>query len=126
MNRSKAKGTSFENEVLAELKLIFGPGVDRAKANNPSNDFAGIGFPVEAKHRKVWDLKDWIRKIRAAAGDAAHPKLWAIFAADGDRRRSDSVGTVMVVDAHFGYELLELWAGMNKLYEEAATSEVDR
>lgn len=109
-NPARKKGTSFENEVLDRLREAFGPTVDRAKAGNKSDDFSGVGFPVEAKHRKSWDLKGWIRKIQPVAAAHAHPKLWAIFAADGDRRRNDSVGTVMVVDAEFGYELLECWA----------------
>lgn len=115
MNPAKRKGTAFENELLVHLRGIFGSQVDRAKANNLSNDFTGIGFPIEAKHRKTWDLRGWIRKIRPVAADAADPDLWAIFAADGDRRRADSVGTVMVVDARFGIELLALWALLNGL-----------
>jgi hypothetical protein len=115
---AKKKGTAFENELLADLRAVFGPGVDRAKAGNESNDFTGIGFPVEAKHRKTWDLKGWIRKIRPVAAAGAHPALWVLFAADGDRRRGDSVGTVMVVDIHFGMELLGHWALHNGLTGE--------
>ena len=123
MNPSKAKGTSYENELLPELRRIFGPGVDRAKAGNESNDFHGVPIPVEAKHRKVWDLKTWVRKIRALtfrpgiqedglAGLPPHDYIddrWAIFAADGDRRRAESIGDVMVVSRKFGMELLDAW-----------------
>lgn len=103
-NPAKSKGTSFENEVVELLRPIW-PQADRAKAGNPSCDVIGVPIPVEAKHRKAWDLKGWVRKIRAVA--PTH--RWAIFAADGDRRKAESVGTLMVIDAQFGAELLAHW-----------------
>ena len=60
---------------------------------------------MEAKHRKQWDIREWVRKIRAVAPNYQ----WAIVAADGDRRLSMSPGTVAIVDAEFLYELLEAW-----------------
>jgi len=103
-NPSKSKGTAFENEVLVALQEIW-PDADRAKAGNKSDDFTGVPIPVEAKHRKQWDIRDWVRKIRAVAPD----HQWAIVAADGDRRLAGSPGTVAIVDAEFLYELLEAW-----------------
>ncbi len=61
-------------------------------------------FAVECKHRKTWAIRDWIRKCRQH-----EPFRWVIFAGDGDRRLSDSVGDVMVVDRQFGLELLDCW-----------------
>ena len=104
-NPSKAKGTAFENEVLAALQEIW-PEADRAKANNKCDDFSGVPFPVEAKHRKQWDIREWVRKIR----EVSSSYQWAIVAADGDRRLSKSPGTVAIVDAEFLYELLEAWS----------------
>ena len=104
-NPSRAKGTAFENEVLAALQEIW-PDAARAKAGNPSDDFTGVPLPVEAKHRRQWDIRTWVRKIRAVADG----HQWAIVAADGDRRMSMSPGTVAIVDAEFLYELLEAWA----------------
>ena len=60
---------------------------------------------MEAKHRKQWDIREWVRKIRGVGPD----HQWAIVAADGDRRLSMSPGTVAIVDAEFLYELLEAW-----------------
>ncbi len=61
---------------------------------------------MEAKHRKQWDIREWVRKIRAVAPNYQ----WAIVAADGDRRLAMSPGTVAIVDAEFLYELLEAWS----------------
>ncbi|HEY8058751.1 MAG TPA: hypothetical protein VID94_08360 [Acidimicrobiales bacterium] len=114
MNRSKAKGTAYENELLADLRKIW-PAADRAKAGNESCDFVGIPFPIEAKHRKAWDLRTWIRKIRKVSTDGC----WAIFAADGDRRLATSIGDVMVVDREFGMMLLEAGQRVIELYPVA-------
>ena len=103
-NPARSKGTAFENEVLVALQEIW-PGADRAKAGNKSDDFTGVPIPVEAKHRKQWDIREWVRKIRAVAPNYQ----WAIVAADGDRRLAMSPGTVAIVDAEFLYELLEAW-----------------
>ena len=107
-NPARSKGTAFENEVLVALQEIW-PDADRAKPGNKSNDFVGVPFPVEAKHRKQWDIRDWVRKIRLVAVDMDVDYQWAIVAADGDRRLAMSPGTVAIVDAEFLYELLEAW-----------------
>ena len=101
---ARSTGTAFENEVLVARQESW-PDADRAKAGNKSDDFTGVPIPVEAKHRKQWDIREWVRKIRAVAPD----HQWAIVAADGDRRLSMSPGTVAIVDAEFLYELLEAW-----------------
>jgi len=106
MSKARAKGTKFENEVLAGLRTIW-PGADRAKAGNPSNDFHGLPFPVEAKHRKRWEIPKWVRCLRSASGGGGE---WALVVASGDRRESESPGTLMVVDWEFGQELLRSWA----------------
>lgn len=105
MSKARAKGTSFENEVLHGLRQIW-PDADRAKAGNPSNDFHGLPFPIEAKHRKRWEIPRWVRLLRKVAGGDDH---WALVVASGDRRESDSAGTLMVVDWRFGQELLDAW-----------------
>ena len=104
-NPSKAKGTKFENEVLDLLRTVW-PDADRAKAGNESNDFHGIPLPVEAKHRKRWDIPKWCRMLRAVAGDG---ERWALVAAPGDRRSSQAPPTIMVVPLPFGIELLDQW-----------------
>lgn len=116
-NPSRSKGTAFENEVLEDLKLIW-PEADRAKAGNKSNDFHGIPFPVEAKHRKAWDIRGWVRKIQEVAED----HRWAIVVADGDRRKSSSPGTIAIVDQDFLYELLECWVDKPDIFSEGEDS----
>ena len=104
MSKARAKGTKFENEVLDGLRA-FWPDSDRAKSGNPSNDFHGTPFPVEAKHRKRWEIPEWVRRIQAAAGGG---NQWALVVASGDRRKSGT-STLMIVDWEFGQELLEAW-----------------
>jgi len=104
MSKARQKGTKFENELLEGLRKIW-PDADRAKAGNPSNDFHGLPFPVEAKHRKTWAIPEWVRRIRAVAGG---DHRWALVVASGDRRKADS-STIMVVDWEFGQELLKGW-----------------
>ena len=116
-NPSRSKGTAFENEVLEDLKFIWAD-ADRAKAGNKSNDFTGIPFPIEAKHRKAWDIRNWVRKIQEVAED----HRWVIVAADGDRRKSSSPGTIAVVDPDFLYELLERWVDMPEIFSEGDDS----
>ena len=105
VSKARAKGTKFENEVLAGLQTIW-PDADRAKAGNPSNDFHGTPFPIEAKHRKRWEIPKWVRLLRGAAGGGDR---WALVVASGDRREAESPGTLMVVDWEFGQELLRRW-----------------
>lgn len=104
-NPSKAKGTAEENRILERHIRPIWPQADRAKAGNQSNDIVGVPFPIEVKHRKTWALRDWVRKVTAVSDDGR----WAVFAGDGDRRLSSSIGTVMIVDANFGTELLHAW-----------------
>ncbi len=47
-----------------------------------------------------------MRLLRKVAGGDDH---WALVVASGDRRESDSAGTLMVVDWRFGQELLDAW-----------------
>ena len=86
MGAARAKGTKFENEVLLGLRRVWPDA-------------------VEAKHRKRWAIPDWVRKLRAVAGD---DDRWALVVASGDRRAKDS-STLMIVDWSFGQDLLEAW-----------------
>ena len=101
-NPSKAKGTKFENELLLKLRLVW-PEADRAKANNKSNDFHGVPFPVEAKHRKSWAIPAWCRALQEVSDDGR----WALVAAAGDRRAANAPPTVMVLPLEFGIDLLK-------------------
>lgn len=99
-NPSKSKGTKFENELLEDLRQVW-PAADRAKANNPSDDFTGIPFPVEAKHRKAWAIRDWTRKLQQLS-----PGRWLLCVADGDRRLTTSAPDFVVLPRPFAMELL--------------------
>lgn len=100
-NPSKKKGTTYENEVLEQLQKIW-PTVTRSAAGTESNDFTGP-FPIEAKKRRVWNVREWVRKLeRVSEG------RWMLFIAEGDRRRADAVGDVVVLPVGFALELLDL------------------
>ena len=105
VNPARQKGTRFENEVLAGLRTVW-PEVDRAKAGNESNDFSGAPFPIEAKHRKRWDIHGWVAKLRKITGGCTR---WALVAAPGDRREAGAPPALMIVDFQFGLELLAAW-----------------
>lgn len=104
MNRSKRTGTGYEVRLLEKLREIW-PELDRAKANNPSNDFHGAPFPIEAKKRASIAVPDYVRKIRKVTDG----HQWAIFFEDRDLRTKDSFGEIMIVDGDFGRELLAVW-----------------
>ena len=105
VNRARAKGTTWENEVLKDLLTIFGPGVSRAAAGNQSNDFHGPPFPIEAKKRAAWALKDWIRKVAKVTYIPDGP--WAIYASDGDKRKVDAIPDVVILPRFFATMLLK-------------------
>lgn len=107
-NPSKKKGTQYETRLLKKLKVIW-PALDRAKPNNKSCDFHGAQFPIEAKKRERWDVKEWVRRLNDLT--ACVPRnggAWALFIEDGDLRSADSAGEVMVVSGEFGRWLLSL------------------
>ena len=107
-NPARSKGTAFENEVLVALQEIW-PDADRAKAGNKSDDFTGVPIPVEAKHRKRWEIPKWVGGLRQVAGG---DDRWALVVASGDRR-SEGGSTVVVFDINFAMELLGCWAGQH-------------
>lgn len=108
-NPSKAKGTTYENSVLQDLQSIW-PGASRSSTNTQSNDFHGCAFPIEAKKRAAWALKDWIRKVVAVAPPSHYApgeRFWAIYASEGDKRKADSIPDVVVFPRFFGTMLLK-------------------
>jgi hypothetical protein len=104
-NPPRKKGTAYENKVLVQVRRIW-PDADRAKAGNVSCDIVGTDLDaVECKHRQIWAVKEWVRNIRKVSPRGR----WALFISDGDRRRADSAGEVVVFPADFAHELLDTW-----------------
>ena len=106
-NPSKAKGTRYEVELLAKLREVFGPQVERSplKGILDAGDYVGVPFPIEAKNTKVLLIPDWVRRLRLLEA-----KPFALFCSGGDRRRKNTPGELMIVDAAFGLYLLQLYA----------------
>lgn len=95
-NPARQKGTSWENEVLAHLREIYGPGVKRTddaavSFRSIEADFINIPVMIEAKARETLSVKEWVRglvrKARAKHNPVGDTVLvpWAIWW-KGDRR----------------------------------------
>ena len=81
MNKSKAKGTRFENVVLNYLLAAGFENAERSAAGTWSRDFTGTGqWVVEAKCHKVARLSEWVLRMRACS------RPWALFMRIGDQR----------------------------------------
>lgn len=100
VNRPKAKGTGYENEVLSRLLPIF-PEARRTAPGTPSCDIVAGVLPVECKHCSRWDIRDWVRKLNK------QEEFWLLFVADGDRRVKDSPGEIVVMPPGLALRLLE-------------------
>lgn len=115
-NPPKDKGRTHENRVVEWLQPIF-PNAARDGTNSMSQDIYGVPFPVEVKHRKSWDLKGWLRKLKDAASD--HDRYpfqpegydrWVLFARDDARKATTTaIGDAVVLPREFALELLEVW-----------------
>lgn len=101
-NPSKRAGTEGENWWLEKLRPIW-PDIDRAKTNNPGNDFHGAPFPIEVKRTKTWLIPKWTRYLR----DLHEGGQWALLVSPRDRRLKSSPPDIVVLPAEFALELLE-------------------
>lgn len=100
-NPSKRAGTQGENWWLEKLQAVW-PDVDRAKANNPGNDFHGAPFPIEAKRTKTWLIPKWTRYL-----SDLHGTRWALLVSPRDRRLKSAPPDVVVLPADFAMELFK-------------------
>lgn len=76
---SKAKGASYENEVVKYLRSR-GFEVTRAKIGNATGDIIGIpGVVVEAKNQKRFDVAGWVDQMLGEV-EAAHARLGMVIA----------------------------------------------
>lgn len=100
-NPSKRAGTEGENWWLEKLRLIW-PDIDRAKTNNPGNDFHGQppGLAIEAKRTKSWLIPKWTRYLTDLHGDR-----WALVVSPRDRRLKSAPPDIVVLPADLAIEL---------------------
>ena len=105
-NPSKRTGTSYENRILAKLREVYGPYVERSAAGTAGRDFSGTQFPCEAKKGQVknWRIPTWIKYQRELHGDR-----WCLFVGPKDIRRKDQPPEVMIVPLDLGLELLAVY-----------------
>lgn len=103
MSKARDKGTAGENYFLEFLRVIW-PTAERAplKGVQDKGDFVGVPLLVEAKHTKTILIPEWVRKARTKA-EGRWVLVWK-----GDTRTRDGK-PLMVMDADFGFELLDLW-----------------
>ena len=106
-NPSKRAGTEGENWWLEKLQGIW-PSVDRAKTNNPGNDFHGAPFPIEAKRTKTWLIPKWTRYLTELHGD-----WWLLCVSPRDRRLKTAPPDIVVMPVEVAVELLVTWDRAN-------------
>lgn len=105
MSTARAKGTSWEVELLPQLRALFGDQVERAplKGVNDHGDFTGTPYLVEAKNTEVPHFVEWARTARKKARDKSR---WVILWSGGDRRKATSIGPSALVPLSFFRELI--------------------
>jgi hypothetical protein len=95
MSKARAKGTSWEVELLPLLREVFGPHVERAplKGIQDKGDFVGVPWLHEAKKT------DQPRFLLWAKTNAKKSPRWAILWS-GDRRRGDGPFVMLPLDQY--------------------------
>lgn len=106
-NRPKQKGTARETNLVQALRLVW-PRAERSADGRESSDFFNCGqWTVEAKHRKTWQIMQWIRKIRKVAD--GHE--WVILIKHGrmDTVEGREVGRVAVIDEDLFFRMAQIY-----------------
>ena len=62
MSKSRAKGTKFENDVVAFLKDHGFPKAKRLPFSSPLGDIQGTPIVLEAKDQKTMKLPEWLEQ----------------------------------------------------------------
>lgn len=94
MSKSRAKGTRFENDVVSRYLRQVWPYADRAPLRGVRDfgDFTNVnGWLIEAKHRKVWRIPEWVRTIRQKVKDQDPTAPWALVLRQDGRNLPDLV-----------------------------------
>jgi hypothetical protein len=101
MSKARAKGTRWETELLAPLRRLYGPQVERAplKGTQDKGDFVGVPFQHEAKNTQKPLFLQW---ARTAYKKSTH---WVILWS-GDRRTVDG-GPFVLMPLQTYYALVE-------------------
>ena len=107
MSKARAKGTSWEVELLGYLRDLFGPGVHRAplRGTQDHGDFVGVPWLHEAKSTLAPHFLEWARTASAKAR-AAGSSSWAIIW-HGDRRKLPT--EFVVIPFSLYEELVSRW-----------------
>lgn len=119
MSRSKAKGTSWETELVPRLRLLFGPQVDRAplRGTADAGDFVGCAdLLVEAKSTMVPKFLEWARTATKKNGGR-----WVV-AWHGDRRKPGQ-GPYVLLPLDLWEELAEAWVDRQRKPNDAGLPE---
>ena len=94
MSKQRQKGSTWETELLPQLRAVFGPQVERAplKGVNDMGDFTGTPVLIEAKKTDVPHFLQWAKTCAKKAG-----VRWAVIWS-GDRRRGDGPFVLLHLD----------------------------
>lgn len=104
------KGTTFENHIRDTYLRPIWPKAERAPKRGimDRGDFDHCnGYIVEAKHRKRWDIGEWIRTVlrKQQRHDPAAP--WVIVFA-GDKRTAINMDLVVMPAEQYFHQLKAL------------------
>jgi len=118
MNRPRQKGTRGENYFLAHLRTVW-PAAERAplRGTLDRGDYVNVPFLIEAKNTERPLFKQWVRVLRVKAGGSDR---W-VLVWKGDARTADGQ-PIMIIDFHFGMELLAMWQGTLENFSQNPTS----
>ena len=111
MSRTRAKGTSFETEVVKFLQSMGFIDTKRHVLNSPFGDIDGIPMVLECKNHKEMALSEWMTQA-AKSGEKAG-KLYAVC----HKRKGKGVPQAYVTMP------LETYAELLRFYDEAVMAE---
>jgi len=77
MSKARAKGTSYESEIVAYLRENGFPDAKRNELNSPLGDIGNVPIVVECKNHKEMTLSTWMNQAEVSGGKAN--KFFAVF-----------------------------------------------
>jgi len=108
VNKSGNIGREGEHYAARMLSASY-PDAARRRDQKPSDDIAGLPFPVEVKRREKWYPGQWIRKV-AARHD---PGDWILYLVPRRRNAKDAPPECIVVSKLLFLEMLQAYKEKN-------------
>lgn len=77
MSKSRAKGTRYENDLVAYFRANGFPDAHRLEFSSPFGDIVGLPIVVEAKDQKAMTLPVWLAQAEKSGFKVGRP--FAVF-----------------------------------------------